>query len=506
MRRRRPVSGALVAARRGTTVADRMHPRSRRGGLMRIRTGSKRAGAWCTPLGLAAVIVLAVAGVGHAEEAAKIDSGDNAWMLTSAALVLMMTAPGLALFYGGLVRSKNVLNLLMQSFILIALISIQWALWGYSLAFGPDHGHVIGGLDWIGLRHVGFEPNADYAPTIPHQTFMIYQCMFAVITPALITGAFAERMKFSAFFLFSLLWATLVYDPLAHMVWGTGGLLGKVWGALDFAGGTVVHISSGTSALVCALVVGKRLGYGSDPMPPHNMPFVLIGAALLWFGWFGFNAGSALAANGLATSAFVATNTATAAAALSWMFAEWIGRGKPTVLGAASGAVAGLVAVTPASGFVAPMPALLLGAIAGVLCYGACNLKPRLGWYDDALDVVGVHGVGGTFGAIATGLWASKAVNSAVTTQGLLVSGEWGLLVSQVTAVAVTYAIAIAGTLVCLGIAGAVTGGLRVSEDDEFAGLDLSQHSENAYVLATGGYGATLSQTFAARPVEHRAA
>jgi Amt family ammonium transporter len=439
-------------------------------------------------LAAAALGLLVLTATGHAEEAATIDTGDNAWMLTSSALVLMMTAPGLALFYGGLVRSKNVLNLLMQSFIMVALISVQWVLWGYSLAFGPDHGHVVGGLDWIGLRGVGGEPNADYAATIPHQTFMIYQAMFAIITPALITGAFAERMKFSAFLLFSLLWATLVYDPLAHMVWGMGGLLGKVWGALDFAGGTVVHISSGTSALVCAIVIGKRLGYGSDPMPPHNMPFVLAGAALLWFGWFGFNAGSALAANALATSAFVATNTATAAATLSWMAAEWLGKGKPTVLGAASGAVAGLVAITPASGFVAPMPALLIGAVAGALCYLACNLKTVLGWYDDALDVVGVHGVGGTWGAIATGLWASSAVNSAVSTQGLFIGGEWGLLTTQVAAVLVTYGVAIGGSLVCLGITAAVTGGLRVDEDDEFAGLDLSQHSENAYAFATGGY------------------
>jgi len=471
---------------------------------MKKRTSSFAIRGASFRIAVAAAAVLALASTGHAEEAAKIDTGDTAWMLTSAALVLMMTAPGLALFYGGLVRSKNVLNLLMQSFIMIALISIQWVLWGYSLAFAPDHGHLIGGLDWIGLRGVGGEPGP-YAATIPHQTFMIYQCMFAIITPALITGTFAERMKFSSFLLFSLLWATLVYDPLAHMVWGKDGLLGTVWGALDFAGGTVVHISSGTSALVCALVIGKRLGYGSDPMPPHNMPFVLIGAALLWFGWFGFNAGSALAANALATSAFVATNTATAAAALSWMFAEWVGRGKPTVLGAASGAVAGLVAITPASGFVTPMASLLLGAIAGVLCYGACNLKPRLGWYDDALDVVGVHGVGGSFGAIATGLWASKEVNSAVTTQGLLVSGEWGLLSAQIVAVLITYTIAIVGTLVCLAIAGAVTGGLRVNEDDEFAGLDLSQHSENAYVFAMGGYGGATSEAFAARPAHHAA-
>ena len=457
-----------------------------------------KAGRWlvhCSVLG-----TLALATTAHAADTPVINSGDNAWMLTSSALVLMMTAPGLALFYGGLVRSKNVLNLLMQSFILIAVISVQWVLWGYSIAFGPDHAHLFGGLDWVGLRGVGLEPNPDYAPTIPHQTFMIYQAMFAIITPALITGAFAERMKFSAFLVFSVLWATFVYDPLAHMVWGTGGLLGKVWGALDFAGGTVVHISSGISALVTAVVIGKRLGYGADPMPPHNMPFVLIGAALLWFGWFGFNAGSALAASALATSAFVATNTATAAAALSWMTAEWIGKGKPTVLGAASGAVAGLVAITPASGFVAPMPALLIGAIAGVLCYGACNLKSVLGWYDDALDVVGVHGVGGTFGAIATGLWASSSVNSAVTTQGVFISGEWGLLGSQVAAVLLTYGIAIVGSLACLAVAGAVTGGLRVNEDDEFAGLDLSQHSENAYSFASGGYGGAFAGAHGARP------
>ncbi len=464
----------------------------------------------------AAVVPLVLCGAAmpaFAEEAAKIDSGDTAWMLTSSALVLMMTAPGLALFYGGLVRSKNTLSVLMQSFILMALISVQWVLWGYSLAFGPDHGHVIGGLDWLGLRGVGLTPNADYAPTIPHQAFMIYQAMFAIITPALITGAFAERMKFSAFVVFSLLWATLVYDPLAHMVWGTGGLLGKVWGALDFAGGTVVHISSGMSALVCAVVIGKRLGFGSDPMPPHNLPFTLTGAALLWVGWFGFNAGSALAANGLATSAFVATNTATAAAAITWMLAEWLGKGRPTVLGAASGAVAGLVAITPGSGFVEPLPALMIGGVAGVLCYSAVNLKSTLGWFDDALDVVGVHGVGGTWGAIATGLWATAAVNpdafapkGPAVAQGLLVSGQWGLLGYQVLAILVTYGIAIVGSLACLAIAGAVAGGLRVTDDDEFAGLDLSQHSESAYVFgSTSGYESALHGTFAARPVERTA-
>ncbi|HZP43943.1 MAG TPA: ammonium transporter [Candidatus Binatia bacterium] len=478
---------------------------------MKTRNQWSGAGVPWLAFVLAGGVVLGLAATGHAAEAAKVDSGDNAWMLTSAALVLMMTAPGLALFYGGLVRSKNVLNLLMQSFIMIALISVQWVLWGYTLAFGPDHHHLFGGLDWLGLSGVGADPNADYAPTIPHQTFMIYQCMFAVITPALITGAFAERMRFSAFLLFSLLWATFVYDPLAHMVWGTGGLLGKVWGALDFAGGTVVHISSGTSALVCALVIGKRLGYGSDPMPPHNLPFVLAGAALLWFGWFGFNAGSALAANGLATSAFVATNTATAAAALAWMTAEWLGRGKPTMLGAASGAVAGLVAVTPASGYVAPLPALVIGAVAGGLCYGACNLKPRLGWYDDALDVVGVHGVGGTWGAIATGLWASAAVNPDVfapkgpaPSQGLFITGEWGLLKTQVAAVLLTYLIAVVGSIVCLLVTSAVTGGLRVTEDDEFTGLDLSQHSENAYVFGSAGYESALGGMHAAPAATQR--
>ena len=464
----------------------------------------ERIGSFTIRAAVAVAAVLALASTGHAEEAAKIDSGDTAWMLTSSALVLMMTAPGLALFYGGLVRSKNVLNLLMQSFILMALISVQWVLWGYSFSFGGA-GRVFGDLSHLGLRGVGGEP-ASFAPTIPAQVFMAFQMMFAIITPALMTGAFAERMKFSAFIVFSLLWATIVYDPLAHMVWG-GGFLGLGdgnVGALDFAGGTVVHISSGISALVCALVIGKRLGYGSDPMPPHNMPFVLTGAALLWFGWFGFNAGSALASNALAASAFVATNTAAASAALAWMGFEWVGKGKPTVLGAASGAVAGLVAITPASGFVAPMPALLIGVIAGGLCYTACDLKPKLGWYDDALDVVGVHGVGGTWGALATGLWASSSVNSAVTKQGLFISGEWGLLGSQVIAVAVTYALAIVGSLACLAIAGALTGGLRVNEDDEFAGLDLSQHSENAYVFGTGGYGGA-GESFAARQTHHAA-
>src|SRR5688572_22969968 len=304
----------------------------------------------------------------------KIDSGDTAWVLMSSALVLLMTAPGLALFYGGMVRQKNALGTLMQSFIILALISIQWVLWGYSLAFGPDKGGIIGGLEWVGLRGVGQTPNADYAATIPHQAFMLFQMMFAVITPALITGSFAERKKFSTFIVFILAWATLVYDPLAHWVWGVGGWLRNL-GALDFAGGTVVHISSGVSALAAAIVIGKRRGYGHQPMPPHNLPMTVMGAALLWFGWFGFNAGSALGANGLAAHAFMTTNTATAAAVLGWMFTEWASRGKPTALGAASGAVAGLVAITPAAGFVTPMASIVIGALAGVFCYTACNIK-----------------------------------------------------------------------------------------------------------------------------------
>ncbi len=418
-----------------------------------------------------------------APAASKIDKGDTAWMLTSTALVLLMTAPGLALFYGGMVRSKNALATLMQSFIILAVISIQWILWGYTLAFGPDKGGIIGGLEWFGLRGVGAEPFDAYSKTIPHQVFMLFQMMFAVITPALITGAFAERKKFSAFLLFTVLWATFVYDPLAHWVWGDGGWLKKL-GALDFAGGTVVHISSGISALVCAVMIGKRRGYGHQPMQPHNLPMTVMGASLLWFGWFGFNAGSALEANGLAVSAFLATNTGAAAAALGWMFTEWMNRGKPTVLGAASGAVAGLVAITPASGFVGPISALVIGAVAGAVCYAACNLKSRFG-YDDSLDVVGVHGIGGTWGALATGLFASKAIND----QGAdgLFFGNPGQLWTQLIAVVATYVLAIVVTAIILKVVDAIVG-LRVTEEDEVAGLDLSQHSETAYA-AGGGYG-----------------
>jgi Amt family ammonium transporter len=360
---------------------------------------------------------------------------------------------------------------------------VQWVLWGYRLAFGPDTGGVIGGLEWVGLSGVGAEPFPAYSPTIPHTAFMLFQMMFAIITPALITGAFAERMKFSAFIIFTLAWATFVYDPLAHWVWGDGGWLKKL-GALDFAGGTVVHISSGVSALVCAVMIGKRRGFGHQPMQPHNLPMTVMGAALLWFGWFGFNAGSALEANGLAASAFLVTNTAAASAALSWMFTEWSTRGKPTVLGAASGAVAGLVAITPASGYVGPVSSILIGAFAGFLCYTACNLKARLG-YDDALDVVGVHGVGGTWGALATGLFASRAVNGAGA-DGLFF-GNPGQLWTQFVAVFATFVTATVGTVVILKVVDVLVG-LRVSQEDEVVGLDLSQHSETAYVFGGGSY------------------
>ena len=405
-----------------------------------------------------------------------INSGDTAWILTSSALVLMMTIPGLFLFYGGLVRGKNVLGTIMHCFIIVALISIQWVLWGYSLAFGPDVGGIIGSLAWFGLRGVGVEPSS-YASTIPHQAFMVFQMMFAIITPALIIGAFAERAKFSTFIVFILLWATFIYDPLCHWVWG-GGWLGAM-GVLDFAGGTVVHISSGASALAAAIMFGKRAGYGREAMPPHNLPFSVIGASLLWVGWFGFNAGSALAADGLATIAFVTTNTATAAAVLAWVAMDWMLKGKPTALGAASGAVAGLVAITPAAGFVSPISAIIIGIGAGVLCSTACNLKTKLG-YDDSLDVVGVHGIGGTWGALATGLFASTAVNSGGS-NGLFF-GNPGQLGIQFVAVAATWILALVGTFIILGILKAVMG-LRVTEEDERQGLDLSQHNERGYSL-----------------------
>jgi Amt family ammonium transporter len=405
----------------------------------------------------------------------RVDKGDTAWILTSSALVLMMTIPGLFLFYGGLVRAKNVLGTIMQSFVVVALISIQWVLWGYSLAFGPDVGGWIGSLAWIGLDSVGATPNPGYAATIPHQAFMVFQMMFAIITPALITGAIAERAKFGTFIIFVLLWATFVYDPLAHWVWGKGWM--GAMGALDFAGGTVVHISSGFSALAAAYFLGRRVGYGYETMTPHNLPFTVIGASLLWVGWFGFNAGSALAADGLATVAFVTTNTAAAAAALAWMFTEWFTHGKPTALGAASGAVAGLVSITPAAGFVGPLSAIIIGAVGGMLCYKACNLKTDLG-YDDSLDVVGVNGIGGTWGALATGLFASKAINPAGN-DGLFYGNPAQLGVQAVTVVA-TIVFALLMTFIILAILKA-TMGLRVPEEEERMGLDLTQHNERGY-------------------------
>ena len=376
-----------------------------------------------------------------------MNTGDTVFVLMSAALVMLMT-PGLALFYGGMARSKNVLGTIMQSFIILGIISIEWVLWGYSMSFGPDHAGIIGGLDWFGLNAVGMDPSPDYGSTVPHLAFMIFQCMFAVITPALITGAFAERMKFSAFLIFTILWATLVYNPLCHWVWGVGGWMGGM-GALDFAGGTVVHISSGISALAAALIIGKRLGYGNTAYIPHNLPMTITGAALLWFGWFGFNAGSALACNGLAANAFVVTHVASAAAALAWTFMEWIHRGKPTTLGAASGAVAGLVAITPASGFVGPMSAIIIGGLAGLICYGGVLLKSRLG-YDDSLDVVGIHGLGGTWGALATGLFASTKINPDGA-NGLFF-GNPGQLWIQFLSVIATMAFAFVMTLIILKV------------------------------------------------------
>jgi Amt family ammonium transporter len=416
-------------------------------------------------------------------------AGDNAWMLTSAALVLLMTGPGLALFYSGLVRRKNVLGTMMHSFILMAVITVLWALMGYSLVFA-EGSPFIGDLRYVFLRGVGIAPNPDYAATIPQQTYMIYQLMFAIITPGLIAGAFAERMKFSGMLLFTILWALIVYFPMAHMVWGKGGLLSAALGGkfpcFDFAGGTVVHITSGVSALVCALYLGKRTGYPQEPMKPHSLVLSVIGACLLWFGWFGFNAGSAVAASGLATSAFVATHFGAAAAALGWIFVEWIRVGKPSVLGAISGAVAGLVAITPASGFVEPFPALLIGFLAGILCYFMVTLVKAKFGYDDSLDAFGVHGAGGTLGAILTGFFATNAINDSFKdTSGKTlplgwVDGNPGQIINQLIGTAIAWGLAIVGTLVILKICDAVTG-LRVENDQEIEGLDLSQHGEEGY-------------------------
>jgi Amt family ammonium transporter len=414
-------------------------------------------------------------------------AGDNAWMLVSAALVLMMTGPGLALFYGGLVRRKNTLAIMMQSFLLMALISVLWAVVGYSLCFGGN-GQVIGGFEHAFLRGVGADPNPDYAGTIPQATFMIYQLMFAIITPALITGATAERMKFSGTVLFLTLWFLVVYAPLAHMVWGKGGFLNASLGGkfptLDFAGGTVVHISSGVSALVCALYLGKRTGYPKQPMPPHSLVLSFIGACLLWVGWFGFNAGSALAASSLATSAFVATHFATAAAAISWSIAEWIKNGRASALGAISGAVAGLVAITPAAGFVGPMPALAIGFVAGLLCYWMVTKVKSIFGYDDALDAFGVHGAGGTIGALLTGVFAQQVINP-IFGAGKPVGGmdgHWGQLGNQLVGVLIAWGLALLGTIVLLKITDMITG-VRVTETEEVEGLDITQHGEEAYNL-----------------------
>jgi ammonium transporter, Amt family len=422
--------------------------------------------------------------------AAAQTAGDNAWMLVSAALVLMMSGPGLALFYGGLVRRKNILGTMMQTFAMMAVITVLWAVVTYSLAFGEGNAF-IGGLHNVFLRGVGLAPDAKYAATIPLQTFMVYQLMFAIITPALITGAFAERMKFSAMLVFMVLWALLVYSPMAHMVWGKGGLLNASLGGrfptLDFAGGTVVHVTSGVSALMTALYLGKRLGYPKVPMPPHSVVLSFIGACLLWVGWFGFNAGSALSSGTLATSAFVATHFGAAAAAIGWSVAEWIRQGKPSALGAISGCVAGLVAITPAAGFVTPMSALWIGLIAGVFCYFmVVKVKAAFG-YDDSLDAFGVHGAGGTMGAILTGIFANSVINPIFGKDSAgnplptgLLEGNGHQLLNQFVGVAIAWSLSIVGTLIILFVVDKVIG-LRVSAEEEREGLDLSQHGEEGY-------------------------
>ena len=416
-------------------------------------------------------------------------AGDNAWMLMSSALVLMMTGPGLALFYGGLVRRKNVLGTMMQSFVLMALVTVLWAVVGYSMAFGEGNA-IVGDFRYLFLNGVGAEPNADYAATIPQQTFMVYQLMFAIITPALISGAFAERMKFSAMLLFMTLWLLVVYFPMAHMVWGKGGLLNAFLGGripcFDFAGGTVVHITSGVSALVCALYLGKRRGYPHEAVKPHNLVLSFIGACLLWVGWFGFNAGSALGSSALATSAFVATHFGAAAAALGWILAEWLKNGKPSVLGGISGSVAGLVAITPASGFVKPFPALLIGFAAGVVCYFmVAAVKHRFG-YDDSLEAFGVHGAGGTLGALLTGVFATNLVNSALKDASGrpmplgLIDGNSGQLLNQLIGCAIAWVLAAVATLAILKLCDVLLG-VRVADEHEVEGLDLSMHGEEAY-------------------------
>ncbi|MFA5339082.1 MAG: ammonium transporter [Candidatus Omnitrophota bacterium] len=438
----------------------------------------RKSAFWFFAAFLFFTVIATVVAAAEATPAVKVDTGDTAWLLTSAALVLMMT-PALAFFYGGLVRRKNVLSILMQCFMVMCLITIQWVLFGYSLAFGPDVKGVIGSLAWFGLKGVGLDPNPAYAATVPHQAFMIFQAMFAIITPALILGAFAERMKFSTFCVFALVWATVVYDPVCHWVWGVGGFL-RADGALDFAGGTVVHINAGVAALASALVLGKRKGYPDKISPPHNLPFAVLGAGLLWFGWFGFNSGSALGSGALATSAFVVTHIGAAAAGLTWALLDWIFNSRSTVLGIITGVVAGLVAITPASGFVNPVGAIWIGIGVSVFCYMAVALlKVKFG-YDDSLDAFGVHGIGGIWGALATGLWATKAVNAAGN-NGLFYGNPAQFLV-QLKAVIITAVYSFVMTFVILKVLNAIMG-VRASEQDERIGLDLTQHREAGYTV-----------------------
>jgi len=461
--------------------------------LMLITIGSSWTSTLATPAMAAEETVASTADAAQAIRQEPIDSGDNAWMMISCALVLFMTAPGLAMFYGGLVRKKNVVGVMMQCIFMMGLMTVLWALWGYSLAFGGD-GAWIGNFDHLLMRGVqsqwvAGQPVVPVSGSIPTLTFMLFQGMFIIITPALICGAFAERMKFSTMVVFMILWATLVYCPLCHWVWG-GGILAfggehsavSAGGALDFAGGTVVHISSGVSALICALLIGRRLGYGSEPMPPHNLTYTTLGAAMLWVGWFGFNAGSQLAADGIAANAFAVTHFGAAAGAIAWAGMEWITRGKPSVLGTCSGLVAGLVCVTPAAGFVQPIAGLVMGLAAGVVCFFACTaIKNKFG-YDDSLDAFGVHGVGGTLGAILTGVFATRAVNDVAdgSPLGLIEGGT--IIAGQIAAVAITWVLAIAATFIILKALDA-TIGLRVSQEEEIEGLDLSQHGEEGYIF-----------------------
>lgn len=413
---------------------------------------------------------------------ANVNSGDTAWILASSALILFMT-PGLAFFYGGMVRRKNVLNTLMSSFFIMGLASVMYVLVGYSLSFGGNLGGIVGDLRWFGLNGVGLAPNVDYAATIPHLLFVVFQMMFAIITPALITGSIAERMRFSSLFIFIALWSLIVYYPLAHMMWGVGGILRNL-GAVDFAGGNVVHISSGVSGLVAAIMLGKRHGYGTSSYHPHNIPFVILGASMLWFGWFGFNAGSSLAANGLAVQAFINTNTSAACAMLTFMLIEKIRNGKPTVLGAATGAVIGLVAITPGSGFVPVWASIIIGALVSPICYFAMTVLKRKFGYDDSLDAFGCHGIGGIWGGIATGLFAQHSINSAAKWNGL-VFGDWHLFAAQIISVAASIVLAVVGTFICMSIVKLIKDP-HVSAREEAEGLDNTEHGESAYPSFNG--------------------